>query len=256
MDFSKLRLNEIKEILDSSSEADVNKILDCLAKDNRKWMRNLVSVYQRKITKSVFLKSEFLEKTSFEARAKKQGFSLIAGVDESGRGALAGPLVAAAVILPENFFLPGLKDCKELSSSKREEFYPIIIRSSIDWAIAIARPSFIDKNGIQRANLEALTKAVKKLNPAPDYILSDAFFLSEVKQPNLGIKSGDKLSISIAAASIISKVTRDRIMRSYHKEYSEYGFDQHKGYGTSEHLMKIKEVGPSRIHRYSFAGVS
>lgn len=254
MDTKKFSVNEIKDILNSSSGK--TKLLDYLAHDERKQVRNLISGYQKKIAKKDFLKNKFLELTSFETRARKQGFSVIAGVDESGRGALAGPLIAAAVILPKDFFLPGLKDCKQLSSSKREEFYSIIIRLSTDWAIAIAKPSFIDKNGIQKANLDVLTRAVKKLNPSPDYVLSDAFSLSELEQPNLGIISGDRLSASIAAASIISKVTRDRIMKSYHKEYLKYGFDRHKGYGTFEHLMKIKEVGPSKIHRYSFAGVS
>lgn len=193
--------------------------------------------------------------THFERNLRDKGFFLVAGVDESGRGALAGPLVAAAVILPSDFLLPGLKECKQVTPGKREELFEAISSETITQATSIVEPGEIDKVGLQRANLLALKEAASKLNPFPHYVLLDGFAIPDFDRPSLAITKGDTLSISIAAASIISKVTRDRIMVSYHEKYPDYGFAEHKGYGTEKHMKALKAQGPCLIHRRCFTPV-
>lgn len=192
----------------------------------------------------------------YEKKLWKKGFSLIAGVDEVGRGPLAGPIVAAAVVLPPKVKLPGLNDSKLLSPEKREELFVLIKKAALSIGIAKVSHKLIDKINIHQANLLAMKLAVEALSIIPDYLLIDGGRNKlDLSIPQMGISGGDRKCASIAAASIIAKVTRDRLMVRYHKKYPEYGFAQHKGYGTRLHVRKLLKHGPCPIHRISFAPV-
>ncbi len=192
---------------------------------------------------------------AYENRLKEKGFSLIAGVDEAGRGPLAGPVVSASVILPSSFCAPGLNDSKKLTPKKREELYEKINRGAEAIGIGIVDVGEIDRINILRASLLSMAMAVDKLQPQPDFLLIDGKFNIETKHPQAAVIKGDALSISIASASIIAKVTRDRIMEKYHAIYPVYGFDKHKGYPTKDHRKAIKFHGCCPIHRKTFKGV-
>ncbi len=184
---------------------------------------------------------------------------LIAGVDEVGRGALAGPVVAAAIILPPhllgNCTLP-IRDSKKLTPSKRAELFYILLDVAVACGCAAVPPQVIDLVGISTATKQAMQRAVLALHPQPDYVLADGFPLPELQIPNTGVVHGDDLCISIAAASIVAKVIRDDIMDHYGHRYPHYGFGHHKGYGTKSHVEALTRWGPSPIHRRSFAPVS
>ena len=179
-----------------------------------------------------------------------------AGVDEAGRGPLAGPVVAAAVILPDDCLLDGLDDSKKLSRTKRESIFEEIKNISICYAIGIVEPQEIDKINILRAALLAMEISVKKLTTKPDYLLIDGNQRTSLMLIQETIVKGDSKSCSIAAASILAKVTRDTIMEEYHSIYPEYNFRSHKGYPTKEHYAAIREHGPCPIHRRTFRGVT
>ena len=191
---------------------------------------------------------------SYETEAKNNGYRFVAGIDEAGRGPLAGPVVAAAVILPEGP-LYGVKDSKKLSHSIREKLFPIIQKTAISFGVAVVEVETIDEINILQAARLAMKKAVEQLSCPADFLLVDGNqeIGSLVKQRT--IVGGDNLSRSIAAASILAKVTRDRLMMEYHKEYPQYAFDQHKGYGTHLHRNRIRIFGPCPIHRRTFKGV-
>lgn len=178
----------------------------------------------------------------------------MAGADEAGRGALAGPMIAAAVILPAGFNLEGIRDSKQLSAKQREDAFERIVAAATV-AVVKAEPGVIDSRGLHRCNIALLRRAVNALDPPADYALTDGFPVPRMPCPSLAVKKGDAVAGSVAAASIIAKVTRDRIMVRMHRRYPEFGFDQHKGYGTAEHLEVIDRLGPTRIHRLSFGGV-
>jgi ribonuclease HII len=191
----------------------------------------------------------------FERAARFCGYRRIAGVDEVGRGPLAGPVVAAAVILPFRCRLIGVNDSKQLSERARERFYIAIRERAVATGIGWADVAEIDQLNILEATRLAMRRALEQLVPPPDYVLIDAVSLPGVSIPVRPIIKGDSLSISIAAASIVAKVTRDRLMASYHDTFPEYGFVSHKGYGTAEHLERLARHGPCSIHRRSFAPV-
>jgi ribonuclease HII len=191
----------------------------------------------------------------YERELRAQGFSRIAGVDEAGRGALAGPMVAAAVILPEGFDLEGLADSKALTPAAREALYDRIVEGALAWSVRRCSPGRIDRRGLHRMNLWLLRRCVQTLPLEPDYVLTDGFSVGRLPVPTLSIRKGDAVVASVAAASILAKVTRDRIMDRYHQRFPEYGFDRNRGYGTREHLAAIREHGPCPIHRRSFGGV-
>ena len=188
----------------------------------------------------------------FEQEARRCGYRQIAGIDEAGRGPLAGPVVAAAVILPVRCRLPGVDDSKQLSESDRERLYSVILGKAVGVGIGSAGSSEIDSLNILEATRLAMRRAVENLVPAPDYLLIDALPLPGVSVPARPIIKGDRLSVSIAAASIIAKVTRDRLMVAYHEAFPEYNFLKHKGYGTAEHLERLARFGPCAIHRQTF----
>ncbi len=191
----------------------------------------------------------------FEKKAFKNGCSMIAGIDEAGRGPLAGPVVAAAVILPTSFHVPGITDPKKVTSKKRSYLYEKIYEHSVSIGIGIVDPIEIDRINILKASLLAMAMSVKNLAPQPDCLLVDGTFLIPSTLPQKPIPKGDARSISIAAASIVAKVTRDRMMERYHQDYPQFGFSSHKGYPTQAHKNAIREFGCCPIHRRSFKGV-
>lgn len=192
---------------------------------------------------------------AFEKRVAENGFSMIAGVDEAGRGPLAGPVVSAAVILPSNFQAPGLIDSKKLTPKKREIFYEMIFSGADAIGIGIVEVAEIDRVNILQAALHSMAIAVENLKPQPDFLLIDGKFTIPKKYPQQAIVKGDSLSLSISAASVIAKVTRDRIMVNFHADYPIYGFNRHKGYPTKEHREAIRIHGCCPIHRKTFRGV-
>lgn len=191
----------------------------------------------------------------FESGVRKQGYPKIAGIDEAGRGPLAGPVISAAVILPQGFHLPHLDDSKRLSPKKREQLFDAIYEQAVSVGIGIVDPAEIDRINILQASLLSMSMAVDNLKPAPDYLLVDGIFPIRSPVPQQTIKHGDRRCLSIAAASIVAKVTRDRLMGFYDEEFPEFGFARNKGYGTKEHRDAIRNFGCCSIHRKTFRGV-
>ncbi|TKS59697.1 MAG: ribonuclease HII [Nitrospira sp.] len=191
----------------------------------------------------------------FEQEARRCGYRHIAGIDEAGRGPLAGPVVAAAVILPVRSRLAGVDDSKQLSDAEREQLYTAILEKAVGVGIGSADAGEIDSLNILEATRLAMCRAIENLAPSPDYLLIDAVTLPAVRLPVRPIIKGDALSMSIAAASIVAKVTRDHLMAAYHETFPQYNFLSHKGYGTAEHLQRLARYGPCAIHRRTFAPV-
>jgi len=193
-----------------------------------------------------------------ETSLRAQGYEFVAGIDEVGRGALAGPVVAAAVILPHPTNFPWLalvRDSKELDSKKREALFDLISKQAVAVGIGIVPHHIIDSINILRATKLAMMQAIEKLPKQPQFLLIDRVTLSQCPLPQKGITRGDKLCLSIACASIVAKVTRDRMMAEFDQIYPGYGFARHKGYGTREHLSCLQKLGPCPIHRLYFAPV-
>lgn len=194
--------------------------------------------------------------TRLENKARRQGFKLIAGVDEAGRGPLAGPVLAAACIIPKEVLIMGVDDSKKLTPKKRQEIYKQIVNDKrICYSVGLVEVEEIDRVNIYQATIQAMLLAIDGLEITPELLLVDGLKLPHPKIPVEKIIGGDALSHCIAAASIIAKETRDRIMIEYHAKWPQYGFDQHKGYGTEKHLTALKEHGPCPIHRQSFEPV-
>ena len=189
-----------------------------------------------------------------EFENKYSDLAYVAGIDEAGRGPLAGPVVAAAVILPKDIFLPFLNDSKKVTEKRRDVLFDEIKKNAIAYGIGIASNTLIDEINILQATYEAMREAINALEKTPDVLLVDAVHIPDINIKQVGIVKGDAKSVNIAAASILAKVTRDRIMAEYDKIYPEYGFASNKGYGTATHIAALKEVGPCAIHRKSFIG--
>lgn len=201
-------------------------------------------------------KKRLLQMSSIEKKLRKSGYRFIAGVDEAGRGPLAGPVVAAACILPATFLVAGINDSKLVSPVKREELYYTITRHpEVLYAISVVPPKIIDEINIFQASMLAMKQAIEKLSKKAEYILVDGKHLPDVELPGEKIVKGDGRSLSIASASILAKYARDQIMEEAHICYPMYGFNTHKGYATEKHLRNLKEHGPTPIHRYSFEPV-
>ena len=190
-----------------------------------------------------------------ESRLEAAGFERVAGCDEVGRGALAGPLVAAAVILPEGLELPGLRDSKACTKLQLKRLAEQIHEVALAVCIVRVRHDSIDRDGLNPCNMRALRRALNGLGQEPDYVLVDAFRLKRLRWPNLAVKKADAVSKNVAAASIVAKVHRDSLMRRYHKRFKQYGFATNVGYGTRHHWNALKAYGPCEIHRRSFFGV-
>ena len=189
---------------------------------------------------------------SFESDVYRQGYTHIAGIDEAGRGCLAGPVVAAAVIFHAGYTLYGVNDSKKLSHAKREYLFEIIRVNALSIGVGIVDNKEIDKINIYNATINAMKMAVEDLAIHPDYLLIDAVPLKDLPIPQLPIIKGDTLSFTIASASIVAKVTRDRLMAGHHLSFPDYNFKTHKGYGTKEHIERLRQFGPCSIHRSSF----
>ncbi len=196
------------------------------------------------------------EMSEAENRLRGQGYTLICGVDEVGRGPLAGPVMAGAVILPPDteLVIPGVDDSKKVTPKKRAELYGIIQEKAIAWAVGAADVETIDRINILQATMLAMQRAIAQLDPQPDALLVDALTLHDISIPQQPIVHGDARSVSIAAASILAKVTRDTLMEELDELYPQYGFRDNKGYGTAAHIAAIREYGPCPIHRKTFIG--
>jgi len=190
-----------------------------------------------------------------ERKLWRAGLQAVAGVDEAGVGPMAGPVIAAAVIFPVETFIKGVNDSKQLPPERREELYPLIMRTAVAFGIGVAQPTEIDNLNIFWATMAASERALAALCRTPDHVLVDGRCIPELKLPQTRIVGGDRKSFCIAAASIIAKVTRDRMMAELDLQYPGYGFAQHKGYCTSDHFVALDRLGPSPIHRRSFAPV-
>jgi ribonuclease HII len=191
----------------------------------------------------------------FEEMARRQGYRAVAGIDEAGRGPLAGPVVAAAVILPQDFDLPGLNDSKQISEKKRNQLYPLIHEQAIAVGIGVSRADEVDQINILQATLKSMSRAIARLSLSPDFLLVDGITPIPIGIEQKTLKKGDSRSLSIAAASVVAKVVRDRIMVTYDRLFPEYGFAGHKGYGSQRHRDAVAAYGPCLCHRRTFAGV-
>lgn len=242
----------IKEIIDN---LDVDKYLECidiLRSDERKSVQGLAVKLAKKLD-NIRREEERLERINlFEDEGYHRGYTYIGGIDEAGRGPLAGPVVAAVVVFKKGTKIEGINDSKKLSEAKRDELFSIIKEQALDYGIGIVNNGEIDEFNILNATYMAMKKAINCLKNTPDYLLIDATTIPGVKIDQKPIIKGDSKSISIAAASILAKVTRDSLMYQYDEIYPEYGFKGHKGYGTKEHYEAIGKNGITPIHRKSF----
>ena len=191
----------------------------------------------------------------YERSLRRGGFDLIAGADEAGRGACAGPLVSAAVILRPSTRIEGLTDSKLLTVRQRERVYREVVSRALAWTVVAVEPGECDALGMHVANLAALRRAVLRLSAAPDFVLTDGFAVDGLGAPSLAVWKGDRVAACVAAASVVAKVTRDRLMTQAHEVYPAYAFDIHKGYCTGLHQSRLDEHGPSAIHRWCFDNV-
>ena len=249
----KYTISQIKEIL-SSIHLIEDPMFQQLSLDMRKGVQAALKSCQKRIEKEQKRAEHFIEMQYYERLAYQEGASFIAGVDEVGRGPLAGPVVAAAVILPKNIEDLGFDDSKKLSASKREEIYRLIQEKAIVIGIGIVDADIIDQVNIYQASRLAMQQAVSELKIQPDYLLIDAMKI-DVNTPQIGIIKGDAKSISIAAASIVAKQVRDQMMQEFDELYPGYDFSNNAGYGTPKHLEGLKTKGICPIHRKTFAPV-
>lgn len=248
----KQSISAIREIFAAASETELPALYLEYEEDSRAGVQNLIQKYQKQ---EEALKKE-RERTEqmkiYEHKYEDLGW--ICGIDEVGRGPLAGPVVAGAVILPRDSKILYLNDSKKLTAKKRDELYDVIMREAVAVGIGYASPARIDEINILQATYEAMREAISKLSVKPDVLLNDAVKIPQVDIRQVPIIKGDAKSVSIAAASIVAKVTRDRLMEEYDKVLPGYGFASNKGYGSAEHIAALKEIGPSPIHRQSFIG--
>lgn len=248
---NELTITEIKNKLKDLQTLEDPFIDEC-RKDQRKGVQMALLSFEKGIAKREEERRLFDSKSVFEKQIRKEGYQYIVGIDEAGRGPLAGPVVAGAVILPEDFYLPGLNDSKQLSAAKRKQYYEYIKENALAVGVGIIHSKEIDEINIYQAAKKAMLTAVDQLEIFPEYALIDAMELN-LPVPQISLIKGDSKSVSIAAASVIAKETRDRLMMEYAEAYPQYGFEKHMGYGTSSHLEAIEKYGPVEWHRMTFA---
>ena len=247
-----LTITEIKNILSTTDYDGLPEVLDGFRADERSGVIKLIKQFENKYSAHLAELKRLEEITMFEKELYSKGYKLIAGIDEVGRGPLAGPVVACAVILPQDSRILYLNDSKKLSASKREELYDVIMREAVSVGIGMRSPERIDEINILQATYEAMREAVSKLEVVPQLLLNDAVTIPQITIPQVPIIKGDAKSVSIAAASIVAKVTRDRMMEEYDKVFPEYGFASNKGYGSADHIAALKKYGETPIHRKTF----
>lgn len=244
------KISEIKNIFQAAGVDELPAFLGNYGDDQRSGVKALVSKAKKLLADH---EKEIARTEKMKEYERKYGeYSFICGIDEVGRGPLAGPVVAGAVILPKDCDILYLNDSKQLSEKKREELYDVIMEKAVATGLGFVAPERIDEINILQATYEAMREAIFKLDPTPDLLLNDAVTIPKVSIRQIPIIKGDAKSISIAAASIIAKVTRDRLMVQYDMVYPEYGFASNKGYGAQAHLEALKKYGPTPIHRRSF----
>lgn len=244
-------IKEIKLLLEQTEKEQWHALFSQYRTDERAGVQKLIASYEKKLAK-FHKEQERLEKMLEFERKYGDTFSCICGIDEAGRGPFAGPVVAGAVILPVGLKIEGLNDSKQVSPKRREELYDIIMDQAVSVGVGMASPGRIDEINILQATYEAMKHAVEDLDVVPDLLLNDAVTIPQIPIRQVGIIKGDGRSLSIAAASIIAKVTRDRMMVDYDEIYPEYGFAKNKGYGSKEHIEALKKYGPCSIHRSTF----
>ena len=244
------KISEIKEELQAAKDDMLPVFMKEYESDERSGVQALVAKAHKRMEaiEHEIARTEQMKK--YEKEYASYGY--ICGIDEVGRGPLAGPVVAGAVILPKDCKILYLNDSKQLSAKKRDELYDVIMENAVAVGIGMASPRRIDEINILQATYEAMREAVSKLEPVPQILLNDAVTIPDVTIPQVPIIKGDAKSISIAAASIVAKVTRDRMMVEYDKVMPEYGFASNKGYGAAAHIEALKKYGPSPIHRATF----
>ena len=247
---NKKSISQIKEEFEQADAAQRAVLYEVYSSDDRAGVKKLVSAYRKKEEALQKERMRLEDMRSFEH--KYSTYSLICGIDEAGRGPLAGPVVAGAVILPKDCEILYLNDSKKLSPAKREALYEEIMEKAEAVGVGMASPARIDEINILQATYEAMREAVDNLGVTPELLLNDAVTIPDVSISQVPIIKGDAKSVSIAAASIIAKVTRDRLMVQYDEILPGYGFARHKGYGSKDHIEAIRRLGPTPIHRRSF----
>lgn len=245
MDISGMPLKAVKQLLADNPSQELAALL---LSDERKSVQALYKSYERAQQE----RERVAELYVYEKACRARGHELVAGVDEVGRGPLAGPVVVAAVILPPDCFIEKLNDSKKLSEKTREKLYEIIMAKAVAVKWTAVDEKTIDRINIYQASMNGMYEAIYGLDPQPQEVLIDAMPLNRLEIPSQSIVKGDAKSASIAAASIIAKVTRDRMMEDFDRQYPQYGFAKNKGYGTAEHLAALRQYGPCPIHRRSF----
>ena len=244
------KIGEIKEKFTKASIDEIPGLCSFYEQDDRNGVRKMILSAKKRL--EAYQKEILRTRQMKRYETENAAYTYICGIDEVGRGPLAGPVVAGAVILPKDCSILYINDSKQLSEKKREELYDKIMEQAIAVGIGYNSPERIDEINILQATYEAMREAVRKLDPQPDLLLNDAVTIPEVEIKQIPIIKGDAKSISIAAASIVAKVTRDRLMVQYDEVFPEYGFASNKGYGSSQHIEAIRKYGPTSIHRRSF----
>lgn len=244
------KIGDIKAELEAIDVLKLQEFIDVYKVDERGGVQKLVATAEKRLEKHM---AELARTESIKKYEKEyDNYVYICGIDEVGRGPLAGPVVAGAVILPKDCDILYINDSKKLSAAKRDELYDEIMEKAVATGLGFVSPERIDEINILQATYEAMRQAIAQLNPQPDLLLNDAVTIPQVDIKQVPIIKGDAKSISIGAASIIAKVTRDRLMEEYDRMYPGYGFASNKGYGSADHIAAIKELGPTPIHRKSF----
>ena len=243
-------MKDIRAHFASAKEGEYNALFQHYENDERSGVQKLIQQYRKKLQalENERARTEIMK----EYEHKYEHLGYLCGIDEVGRGPLAGPVVACAVILPKDCDILWLNDSKKLTAKKREELYDVILEGAVSVGIGMASPERIDEINILQATYEAMRQAVSRLSVQPQLLLNDAVTIPEIQIPQVPIIKGDAKSVSIAAASIVAKVTRDRMMEEFDKGLPEYGFASNKGYGSAAHIEALKKYGPSPIHRKTF----
>ena len=252
MDTQEKKIGAIKEELKSTADERLSVFIENYRADGRTGVQKLVEQAEKRLQKLEAEKKRIYELQAYEREYAQAAY--ICGIDEVGRGPLAGPVVAGAVILPKNCEILYINDSKKLSAAKREELYDVIMEQAVAVGIGQASPQRIDEINILQATYEAMREAINNLRVTPDILLNDAVTIPQVDIPQVPIIKGDAKSISIGAASIVAKVTRDRMMVDYDRQYPGYAFAENKGYGSAAHIDALKRLGAAPIHRQSFIG--
>ena len=243
-------ISQIREEYQAAALSMLPDFIRMYEMDERAGVMKLVNRAKKKIDDLQAERDRLYQLGVYERKYAE--YAYVCGVDEAGRGPLAGPVVAGAVILPKKCEILFLNDSKQLSAKKREELYDIIVHKAIAWGVGMVSPQRIDEINILQATYEAMREAINNLAIKPDIMLNDAVFIPDIPIEQVPIVKGDAKSVTIASASILAKVTRDRLMTEYDSQFPGYGFAVHKGYGTKAHIEALRRLGPSKIHRKTF----